>query len=160
MKYLLIVIIFISLQAGAQPKSYIISPKGDTLNRIDQKGLKQGPWVVHVDDARGERGYEEEGYFLNDRKEGLWRQFSLEGDLIAMENYMYGMKSGKCVYFTYSGLPLREETWRAIDPKSPYDTIDIRDVNDPSKILRKEIIKIEPNSYKNGTWTYYNTMTY
>ena len=159
MKYLLIVAIFISLQANAQPRSFILSPKGDTLNRVDQKGLKQGPWVIHVDDLRGERGYEEEGYFSNDRKEGMWRQFSLEGDLIAIENYAYGMKSGKCMYFTYSGLPLREETWRAIDPKSPYDTIDIRDVNDPSKILRKEIIKVEPNSYKNGTWTYYNTMT-
>ena len=47
----------------------------------------------------------------------------------------------------------------AIDPKSPYDTIAIRDVNDPSKIVRMEVIKVEPNSYKHGTWTYYNTVT-
>jgi hypothetical protein len=159
MKYLLIAILFFSLHASAQPKSFTLTAKGDTLNRVDQKGLKQGPWLIHVDDLRGERGYEEEGYFKNDKKEGVWKQFSLEGDLIALENYSYGMKNGKCMYFTYTGLPLREESWRAIDPKSPYDTIDIRDVNDPSKILRKEIIKIEPNSYKHGTWTYYNTMT-
>jgi hypothetical protein len=48
--------------------------------------------------------------------------------------------------------------WRAIDPQNPYDTVDVRDVNDPTKVLRKEIIKIEPISYKHGTWVYYNTM--
>ncbi len=159
MKYLLIVILFISMQSDAQQKTYTVSLKGDTLNKVDLKGKKQGPWVIHVDDLRGERGFEEEGYFVDDRKEGVWKRFSLDGDLIGLENYAFGMKSGKCMYFTYSGLPLREETWRAIDPKSPYDTIDIRDVQDPSKILRKEIIKVEPNSYKNGTWTYYNTLT-
>lgn len=159
MQYLLIAILFFSLTAQAQWKSYELTSKGDTLNRVDLKGLKQGPWILKVPDLRGERGYEEEGYFLNDKKEWAWKRFSLEGDMIAVENYHFGMKSGKCVYYTNSGEILREESWRAIDPKSPYDTIDIRDVNDPSKVLRKEIIKVEPNSYKNGTWTFYNTIT-
>src|SRR5215212_4225597 len=98
MKYLLLLSLIFSLHAGAQLKSYTLSSKGDTLNKIDGKGLKQGPWMVHVDDLRGERGYEEEGYFVDDRKEGTWKRFSLEGDLIALESYSYGMKSGKCVY--------------------------------------------------------------
>jgi hypothetical protein len=109
-----------------------------------------------VDDLRGERGYEEEGYYVNDVKEGPWRRFSLQGDLIAIENYSYGMKNGKCYYFSFTGEPLREESWRAIDPKNPYDTVDVLDVNDPSKVIGKKIVKVEPNSYKNGTWTYYN----
>src|SRR5215217_170339 len=161
MRYLLIAAFFIftGLAGQAQWKNYIIGAKGDTLNRVDMKGLKQGPWSIHVAALRGEEGYEEEGYFKDDKREGVWRRFSLEGDLIAFENYAYGMKSGKCVYFTNAGEPLREESWRAIDPKSPYDTIDVRDVNDPSKIVRKEIVKVEPISYKNGTWRYYNTLT-
>jgi hypothetical protein len=69
------------------------------------------------------------------------------------------MKHGKCLYFTNAGEPLREESWKAIDPNSPYDTVDIRDVNDPSKILRKEIIKVEPASYKHGKWVYYDPIT-
>jgi hypothetical protein len=69
------------------------------------------------------------------------------------------MKHGKCMYFTNAGEPLREENWRAIDPSNPYDTVDIKDVNDPSKIVRREVIKLEPNSYKNGTWTYYDPMS-
>jgi len=159
MRYLLIATIFFSLGSQAQWKSFTLTPKGDTLNRIDLTGLKQGPWVVQMPELRGERGYEEEGYFYNDKKEGTWKRFSLEGDMIAVENFSYGMKSGKCIYFTNSGEALREESWRAIDPKSPFDTVLIRDLTDPSKILRKEIIKVEPNSYKHGTWTFYNTLT-
>ena len=160
MRYLLIaaLILAIGKPAEAQWKSFTIGPKGDTLNRVDQKGLKQGPWVIHVDELRGERGYEEEGYFVNDRKEDVWKRFSLEGDLIALESYRYGMKHGKCMYFTNAGEPLREESWRAIDPNNPYDTVDVRDVNDPSKITGHVVVKLEPNSYKNGTWIYYNTM--
>jgi antitoxin component YwqK of YwqJK toxin-antitoxin module len=158
MRYLFLVAVFFSLTSQAQWKSFELTDRGDTLNRVDMKGLKQGPWIVKVPALRGERGYEEEGYFTNDLKEGLWKRFSLEGDLIALENYNYGMKNGKCQYFTNAGDPLREESWRAIDPQNPYDTIDIRDVNDPSKIVRKEIIKVEPKSYKHGTWTYYSTL--
>lgn len=159
MRYLFIVALFLSLKGEAQWKNYIIGAKGDTLNRVDLRGAKQGPWVIHVDEIRGERGYEEEGYFIDDKKEGVWRKYSLEGDLIAMESFRYGMKDGKSMYFTNAGEPLREEYWRAIDPKNPYDTVEVRDVNDPTKVLRLQVVKLEPASYKNGTWTYYNTMT-
>jgi hypothetical protein len=115
--------------------------------------------VIHVDELRGERGYEEEGYFLEDKKEGVWKRFSLDGDLIALETYRFGMKDGKSMYFTNAGEPLREENWRAIDPKNPYDTVEVRDVNDPTKVTGKVVVKMEPISYKNGTWTYYNTLT-
>lgn len=159
MRYLLIVTLLISFNSRAQWKNYVIGKTHDTLNRVDMKGLKQGPWVVDVDALRGEDGYDEQGYYKDDKKEGQWKRFSPEGDLLAIENYYLGMKSGRCKYFLYTGELLREESWRAIDPKNPYDTIDVVDVNDPSKILRKEIVKIEPNSYKHGTWTYYNTET-
>ena len=157
MRYLLIVVLLISFNSNAQWKSYILGKRHDTLNRVDMKGLKQGPWVVHVDPLRGEDGYDEQGYYKNDLKEGLWKRFTSEGDLLAVESYYLGMKSGRCKYYLYTGELQREESWRAIDPKSPYDTIDVVDVNDPSKILRQEIVKVEPNSYKHGTWTYYNT---
>ena len=159
MRYLIILLFLLPAAAQAQLKSYIIGVKGDTLNRVDSRGLKQGPWAVSIDNARGERGYEEEGFYLNDQKEGVWRRYSLEGDLIAVENFRFGMKDGKNIYFTYTGEPMREESWRAIDPKNPFDTVAVRDVNDPSKILRYEIIKVEPNSYKHGTWTYFNTIS-
>ena len=156
MRYLFILILMISISAQAQWKNYMIGAKGDTLNRIDMKGFKQGPWVVHIDDLRGERGYEEEGIYWNDKKEGTWRRFSLEGDLIAVENYRYGYKDGKNTYFNYQGELLREESWRAIDPKNPYDTVNVYDLQDPTKVVGRKAIKVEPNSYKNGTWRFYD----
>ena len=159
MRYLLIATLLISLTSEAQWKSYSFTPRHDTINRIDLKGLKQGPWVIHVDALRGEDGYDEQGIFVDDKREGVWKHFTLEGDLIAVENYYLGMKTGKCKYFLHTGELLREESWRAIDPKNPYDTINVTDVNDPSKIVERKVIKIEPTSYKHGTWTYYNTNT-
>ena len=156
MRYLLIITLFISLSSHAQLKSYIIGVNGDTLNKVDSKGLKQGRWVVHVDEVRGERGYDEQGEYKDDKKEGIWKRFSLDGDLLAIESYRFGFKDGKSAYFNNMGDLLREESWRAIDPKDPYDTVNIYDVNDPSKVVGKQVIKLEPNSYKNGTWNYYN----
>ena len=46
--------------AYSQLKDYSIGPHGDTLNGVDQQNRKQGKWVDHVDELRGEPGYEEE----------------------------------------------------------------------------------------------------
>jgi len=156
MRYIFVLLLFASATAQAQLKNYMIGAKGDTLNRVDMQGLKQGPWVIHIDDVRGERGYEEEGMFWNDKKEGVWRRFSLEGDLIAVENYRYGYKDGKNTYFNYQGELMREESWRAIDPQNPYDTVNVYDLKDPTKVVGRQVIKIEPNSYKHGAWRFYN----
>jgi len=158
MKYGTILLLLLSMQGQAQCKSFIIGVKGDTLNCVDMKGLKQGRWVVHVDDLRGERGYEEEGVFKNSKKEGQWRRFYLEGDLIALENYHWGNKDGKNMYFNEMGEPLREESWKAVNPDNPYDTVAVYDVNDASKIIGTQVVKLEGSSLKHGTWKFYNPM--
>jgi hypothetical protein len=139
-----------------QWKSFKIGPKGDTLNRVDLNGKKQGAWVLHYDNVRGERGYEEEGYFEKDKKEGTWRKFSLEGDVLAVENYRWGYKQGKSQYFTNQGDLLREESWKAVDPDNPYDTVPVYDIKDPSKIVGTTIVKLEGYSLKHGTWRFYD----
>lgn len=158
MKYILVVFMLLSVKGFAQYKDYIIGVKGDTLNRVDTKGRKQGPWVIKVDDLRGERGYEEEGVFENGKKEGTWRRFSLEGDLIAIENYRWGNKNGKNIYLTNMGEPLREESWKAVNPDSPYDTVNVYDVNDPTKVVGHQVVKLEGFSLKHGTWKFYDSM--
>ena len=160
----LFILIFSALLLSASSysqkwKSYIIGVKGDTLNRVDMKGLKQGPWVVHVDELRGERGYEEEGFFLNGKKDGTWRRFSLEGDLTAVENYRWGGKDGKSIYLTTQGSPIREESWKAVNPDSPYDTVNVYDPNNPDKIIAKQVIKLEGYSLKHGAWKHYDQFT-
>jgi len=120
------------------------------------QGKKQGPWVMHYDEVRGEPGFEEEGYLINSKKEGEWRKYSLQGDLLAIENYRWGNKNGRSQYFTPFGSLLREEAWKAVNPDSPYDTIPIYDMDDPTKVNHMEVIKLEGFSLKHGVWKFYD----
>ncbi|HEY8396765.1 MAG TPA: hypothetical protein VIK80_02415 [Flavihumibacter sp.] len=141
--------------ASAQLKDYIIGVKGDTLNRVDMDGKKQGPWVHRYETVRGERGYEEEGIYIDDRKEGVWRKYSLMGDLIAIETYRWGFLDGKSQYFNDAGRVYREESWRAFNPDKVYDTIDVEDVMMPGT-FKQVVIKNEGASVKHGTWNYFD----
>lgn len=159
MRYLLPLLLLISAQGFAQCKEYIIGVSGDTLNCRDAKGRQQGPWIIKTENIRGERGYEEQGYFENGQRTGKWQRFSLEGDLLAIENYRWGNKHGKSVYFSNMGDPLREESWRAVDPSNPYDTVNVYDINDPTKVVGRQVVKLEGTTLKHGTWTFYDPLS-
>ena len=51
---------------------------------------------------------------------------------------------------------MREETWRAIEPGRSFDTVDVLDPLDPSKVVDQVIVKVEGQTMKHGTWTYYD----
>jgi antitoxin component YwqK of YwqJK toxin-antitoxin module len=142
----------------AQWKDYKISPKGDTLNCTDQQDKKQGRWVNHYDELRGEPGYEEEGIYKNNRKEGTWRLYSLQGDLIGVEFYKWGLKDGVCQYFGMNGTLLREESWRALDPDREYDTLTVEDVDHLDK-YKTVVVKNEGAAIKDGVWKFYDPTT-
>ena len=156
MRALVIVALLISVNSFGQWKDYIIGVRGDTLNRVDMSGKKQGPWVIHVEALRGEPGYDEQGYFTDDKKDGKWVRFSLMGDKLAEEFYRWGNLNGKSRYYTRTGGLLREESWRAIEPGRKFDTVDVVDVNDPSKVVDRVVVKVEGQTMKHGTWTYYD----
>jgi hypothetical protein len=156
MRFVLFVFLFISLNGFGQWKSYIISVRGDTLNRVDMNGKKQGPWVIHQDELRGEPGFDEQGYFVDGKKEGLWQRFSLMGDKLAEEHYRWGNKDGKCNYYNMTGGLIRQESWKAVNPDDPYDTVDVYDLHDPLKVVDRKVVKLEGFSLKHGTWTYYD----
>lgn len=153
MKLLLFSFLLISFAANAQWKSYRITSKNDTINCIDKNDLRQGRWSVKIEGLRGEPGRDEEGVYKDGKKEGIWRTYTTMGDLYAIENYRWGNKDGKSQYFNISGI-VREESWKAVNPANPYDTIDVYDPVDPNKITR-QVIKIEGSSVKHGTWNYY-----
>jgi len=158
MRILLIFFLLVSLNGYCQWKSYIIGVKGDTLNKVDKKDMKQGKWVNHIDAIREEPGYEEEGEYKNNRKEGGWRIYSLSGDLIGLENYRWGNKDGVCQYFNSSGELIREEGWRAMNPEKPYDTLEIEDV-DHLDHYNTVIVKNDGVAIKHGVWKYYSPNT-
>lgn len=152
---MLAIIQFVLINSSfAQLKDYKLNAKGDTINAINQKGEKQGKWVVHTDEIRGEPGYEEEGMYKKGVKDGFWRRYSLQGDLIAVEHYILGGKDGLQQYFSYLGDLVREENWKGYNPDSPYDTIAVYGTGS-GEIIDYKIVKAEPYSVKDGEWKYY-----
>ena len=156
---LLTIIQFLFLMNGeAQYKSYKLNAQGDTINAIDNNGMKTGKWVIHVEPLRGEPGYEEEGIFKKDKKEGIWRQYSLVGDIIAVEFYKLGGKDGIQQYYTYLGDLIREESWRGYDPDAPYDTIAVYGEGN-NEIIDFKIVKADQYSVRHGEWKYFEAGT-
>ncbi len=153
---LLIFSVLVSTELNAQKwLDFMVSPRGDTLNRVDMQKRKQGPWVVRYEEVRGEPGYEEQGYYNDNKKEGSWTRFNLAGDMIAKENYKWGFRDGKQMYYNQMGDLLREESWKAVNPANPYDTIMVPDIDHPD-IIREKVIKHESAEVKHGPWLFYN----
>src|SRR5258708_3205581 len=154
----LIILQICTIKGYAQWKDYSISTKGDKLNCTDKQDKKQGRWVNQFDEVRGEPGYEEEGMYKNDRKEGTWRLYSLSGDLTGVEYYKWGNKDGVCQYFGINGTLLREESWRALNPDKQYDTLQIEDVDHLDK-YKTVIVKNEGVAIRDGEWKFYDPST-
>jgi hypothetical protein len=148
----------IAFKGFSQPGSFIIGVKGDTLNKVDMKNMKQGKWVERKDEIRGEPGDEEEGEYKNNRREGTWRIYSLQGDLTALEYYKWGNKDGVCQYFNASGSLVREESWRALNPDKLYDTLEIEDIDHLNE-YKTVIVKNEGVAIRHGQWKFYDPST-
>lgn len=143
-----------SLLSVAQYKEYKISPKGDTINAITKDGQKVGKWVIEVPEIRGEPGYVEEGIYRKGVKDGYFRRYSTQGDLLAVEHYILGGKDGVQLYYNYVGDMEREENWKGYNPDAPYDTIPIYGTGS-GEIVDYKIVKAEAYSVKHGEWKYY-----
>jgi antitoxin component YwqK of YwqJK toxin-antitoxin module len=159
-----IVFLFFAPSLMAQCKDgWFIGASGDTLNctnRVSNK--KEGRWIVRVDELRGELGYEEEGLYVGDKKEGLWKKFSLaSGEKISEEYFRWGSKDGPCKYYSEDGERLlRVESWFAIDPERKGDTLLVSDPKDPSgRTMKKMIVPVDGVSLRNGDWFYYDRET-
>ena len=146
-------LILISIGSIAQCKTFRLTSSGDTLNCTDQDNTKRGKWKLHVDPLRGNPGYDEEGEFVNNLREGLWRRYNMMGDLVAIQNYKWGMLDGLSEYYTLAGIE-RQENWLAMNPEKLYDTLDVEDINDQNKTVQV-IYKNDGKSFKHGTWKWY-----
>ncbi len=160
MRYILIFLLSISINGIAQLKDYSLTTKGDTINKIDKSNDKQGKWIIRVEDNMGEPGYQTEGFYKNDEKEGLWRIYSLMGDPMGEENFIGGQRNGKQQYFDVHGNLLREENWKALTPDQKFDTVIVPDwKKDPTgNSMKKVIVKLEGNAIKQGAFKYFDEM--
>ena len=138
----------------AQYKEFKLTSTGDTINIVTKDGKKDGKWVIQVPELRGNPGYDEEGMYNKGEKDGYWRRYSAQGDLLAVENYKLGGKDGLQQYFNYLGDIEREEMWKGYNPDAPYDTIAIYGTGS-GEIVDFKIVKAEPYSVKDGEWKYF-----
>ena len=60
------------------------------------------------------------------------------------------------MYYNPFGQPIREESWKAVNPDNPYDTVDVYGLNDPTKVIRKDIIKLDGHTLRHGTWKFFD----
>lgn len=153
-----IALLLFSISGKAQCVTFTISVKGDTINCTDAKGMRQGPWVNRYEEVRGEPGYEEEGVYKDGKKEGVWRLYTLQGDLMGIENYRYGYKNGLQQYFNTMGALVREESWLASNPDNPTETVEVYDINDPKKVYLVQV-KLEASTVPHGIWKTYDPLT-
>lgn len=159
MRYILFLFLLCGSNTGfSQWKDFTLTTKGDTVNRIDARNMKQGKWIIRVEENMGEPGFQEEGVFHNDQKEGEWKLYSLMGDPIGLEKYVYGQKSGIQHYFDIRGNLTREESWKAITPDNMYDTVSVPDWKKDvtGNTFKTVIVKLEGNALRHGTWKYYD----
>lgn len=145
------------LQVFSQCATFELLNNGDTVNCTDANGKKRGKWKITVPALRGNPGYEEEGIFKNDLKEGRWRVYDLWGLLIAYENYKWGQKHGIQQYLVDGQLE-HEESWKTFDPEKKFDTVEVIDPINPN-IVSQVIVEVKPYPLEHGFWKYYDPQT-
>lgn len=87
--------------------------QSDTLNRVDEKGMKQGYWVIYGRDMP-DKGYSadgkiEEGIYKDDRKNGVWIKYHKDGKTPRLEGtYVNNRPNGPYKKFYESGIVMEE----------------------------------------------------
>lgn len=101
--------LFASGQSNAIYKSYDTF-LGDTINRVDKAGLKQGRWIYFGKDRKGwmNRMFKrdqvaEEGHYKDDKKNKLWKSYHSTGKLKSEINYINDEPEGKARFFNADG---------------------------------------------------------
>ncbi len=112
---ILVSVIIISLQ-GAFAQKYEMY-KGDTINYEDAAGLKRGHWMVYNRDLKkkladfSEDQLVEEGKYINNRKEGIWKQYYNNGKKKNEITYVNGRPNGFSRFYYKSGTVSEEGNW-------------------------------------------------
>jgi serine phosphatase RsbU (regulator of sigma subunit) len=89
---------------------------GDTINKIDANKQKQGRWIYFGRDKKGLKNkvlkynqITEEGYFLNDKKHGVWKTYHIKTNKSKSELiYVNGNCEGKAKFFNEKGKLIKE----------------------------------------------------
>lgn len=132
----------------------LIASAQEAANKTDSKKRKQGPWVEQVPSIRGEPGYSWEGIYKNDRKEGVWKKYTVNGDILAEETFKNGALDGPCKYFYPDGKISAVGMMLAIDIEGQKDTVIVIDPVTNEETFTEVVRK--GNSVRHGEWRVYD----
>lgn len=124
------------------------------MNSVDAKKRKQGPWSEQIASVRGEPAYTWEGSYKNDRKEGIWKKYNANGDVIAEETFKNGVLDGLCKYYYPDGKPSATGNMLAVELEGQVDTVAVVDPVSGEETLTEVVRK--GNSVKHGEWRVYD----
>lgn len=94
--------------------SFVNAFAGD-FNRKDQTGLRQGYWVI-TGAMAADREYApeakiEEGYYKDDRREGVWKKYHPNGKLRSEIHFVSGRPNGHYTTYYSNGMTEEKGTW-------------------------------------------------
>jgi hypothetical protein len=124
MKYAIVILLLY-----LAPSSFCFS-QNDTINQLDENDMKQGYWVYYGKD-RPYAGYPdsaiiEAGFYLNNRKEGVWKKYNKDGSLKLRGEYKNNRPAG---VFTKGGTPHPTSSLNELPSsceEKKYDSIEVR----------------------------------
>ena len=110
--YIIIPVFICSISVGQGFTIY----EGDTINTIDEKGLKQGFWKI-FNKTKKLPNYSpdqvvEEGNYENSRKQGIWKRFFPNGKIKDEINFVNSRPNGYYKTYYDNGEVQEEGTWK------------------------------------------------
>jgi len=84
--------------------------KSDTINRTSVDGKKTGHWIVFFENSN--QVIEKEGYFSDNRKTGIWKEYYLNGNPKSEITYVDDFADGYARLFYENGKICEEGNWK------------------------------------------------
>src|SRR5690242_8903051 len=150
---LLFIFLLLTAVSPLKAQRYTSTGNRDTINYTDKQGLRQGLWQITVPGLRGERGYIEEGRYVNNKKEGIWKKYSISGDPIAIETYKDSVLDGRAMYFYENGGIKTDGSYRAVVKENSARAINV--INPLTGKDTTVTVYEYAHSVKKGTWKFY-----
>lgn len=130
--------------------------KKTKVNQKDNKGQKQGTWVINIPEKRGEEAYTEFGDYKNSLKNGPWYKLNSVGDIVSVENYKKDLLDGEVKYYVKGNVTVIG-AYRGLNPEVKFDTIVVTEpVTGEEKLVA---VEADRGSVRHGTWRYFDELT-
>jgi antitoxin component YwqK of YwqJK toxin-antitoxin module len=108
MKRIVYILLFCSIGPVASAQRYCKVLNGDTINCIDNQGVRQGLWKNL--DSRG-KYILDEGMYVDGRKDGVWYDYYPNGKVKFSVTFRNGVPEGKVTSYYATGQMSEQGNW-------------------------------------------------